>query len=81
MRGKIIWFNVEKGHGFIRTEEDERLYVGAKAFADGCAGESRSGGRDVVFDRVAADAAVPCAADVRYVTVEEPRRARLRRSR
>ena len=39
MRGTMIWFNADKGHGFIRTEEDERLIVHADGFTDG---ESRS---------------------------------------
>ncbi|MDX6468471.1 MAG: hypothetical protein QOF75_274, partial [Gaiellaceae bacterium] len=27
MIGKMLWFNGEKGHGFIQTEDDERLFV------------------------------------------------------
>jgi cold shock CspA family protein len=80
MRGKMIWFNPEKGFGYIRTEEDERLYVAVDGFAEGNDPHGRCGGRDVTFERVD-DADPPRATDVRYVVVPEPMRARLRRSR
>jgi cold shock CspA family protein len=32
MRGELLWFNETKGFGFIRTEEDERLYVDRSGF-------------------------------------------------
>jgi cold shock CspA family protein len=32
--GAMLWFNEEKGHGFIATDEGERLYVAASGFAD-----------------------------------------------
>lgn len=76
----MIWFNPEKGFGFIRTEEDERLYVAANGFAEGNEPQPRCGGRTVAFERVV-NGSGPHAEDVRYVTVPEPRRARLRRSR
>jgi cold shock CspA family protein len=81
MRGKMIWFNPEKGFGYIRTEEDERLYVAADGFAEGHDPHGRCGGRDVVFERVDQAPGEPRAADVQYVVVQEPHRARLRRSR
>ena len=28
----MIWFNADKGHGFIRTEDDERLIVHEDGF-------------------------------------------------
>ena len=34
MRGRVLWLKEEKGHGFIETDEGERLYVGADGFAD-----------------------------------------------
>lgn len=80
MNGKMIWFNPEKGFGFIRSEDDERLYVAATGFADGNAPQPRCGGRDVSFDRVAG-ATGPQAVEVRYITLPEPRRARLRHAR
>ena len=51
MRGTMIWFNVDKGHGFIRTEDDERLIVHADGFTDGDAPVGRCAGNDVTFDR------------------------------
>ena len=30
MRGKMDWFNEEKGHGYIATEEGERIYVSSR---------------------------------------------------
>ena len=80
MDGKMIWFNAAKGFGYIRTAEDERLLVAASGFAEGHEPQSPCGGLDVVFERMDGVEA-PFAADVRYVTVPEPRRARLRHAR
>lgn len=35
MRGQMLWFNEAKDHGFIRTEEGERLLVAGAGFAVG----------------------------------------------
>ncbi len=35
MQGKMLWFNEEKEHGFILTDEDERLYVHRDGFSPG----------------------------------------------
>ena len=35
MRGRLIWFNPEKRHGFIRTEDGERLRVEEAGFEPG----------------------------------------------
>ena len=35
MEGTMIWFNPEKQHGFIRTDEGERLRVDETGFALG----------------------------------------------
>ena len=35
MRGTMVWFNEEKGHGYISTETGERLYVSEQGFVDG----------------------------------------------
>jgi len=48
----MLWFNAEKGFGFIQTEEDERLYVPHSGFVPGEAPVGRCAGRDVVFERV-----------------------------
>src|SRR4051794_29720538 len=34
MNGTMIWFNADKGYGYIRTEDDERLYVAASGFVE-----------------------------------------------
>ena len=31
MEGSMLWFNVDKGYGYIQTDEDERLYVDRKS--------------------------------------------------
>ena len=41
MQGQMLWFNEVKDHGFIRTDEGERLAVGGTGFA----GEERPVGR------------------------------------
>jgi cold shock CspA family protein len=30
----MLWFNNEKGHGFIATDDGERLYVAADGFTE-----------------------------------------------
>jgi CspA family cold shock protein len=80
VNGQMIWFNPEKGFGYIRTEEDERLFVETAGFAEGNDPESRGGGKDVAFERIVSNTG-PLAVSVRYVTVPEQRRARLRHAR
>ena len=50
MRGKMVWFNEEKGHGYISTETGERLYVSQQGFADGNVPKGRCAGLPVEFD-------------------------------
>src|SRR5206468_5860021 len=33
MQGTMLWFNADKGFGFIQTEDDERLLVSSSGFA------------------------------------------------
>jgi cold shock CspA family protein len=80
MHGKMLWFNVDRGYGFIRTDDDERLSVTRAGFRPGHQPESRCKGREVVFARELGDGE-PYATDVCYVVRTEPRRARLRSSR
>ena len=81
MLGTIIWFNVDKGHGFIRTENEERLYVAKDGFLPGEEPTERVAGRAVKFERITVEG------DVRAVEVTfvedggPPRRARLRSAR
>ncbi len=80
MQGTMLWFNLDKGHGFIRTEDDERLYVARSGFLPGHQPEPRCKGRAVAFDRETGDDD-PYAVNVSFVAREEPRRARLRTAR
>jgi len=81
MRGEMLWFNHEKGHGFIRTETDERLLVAEQGFRDGELPEGRCKGMVVAFDREDGDDGDPRAVDVHFVTDAPSPRARLRRAR
>lgn len=73
MEGTMLWFNPEKHHGFIHTEDGERLRVDQDGFAaghelgDGCRGTR------VTFERDA-DRAV----NVEVVPLFAERRARSR---
>jgi cold shock CspA family protein len=80
MQGTMLWFNVDKGHGFIRTEEDERLYVARSGFLPDQHPEPRCKGRAVSFERDG-EAEHARAVNVAFVTVSDPRRARLRHAR
>ena len=73
-RGTMLWFNVEKGYGFLETAEGERLRVTGADFAEGSEPAPRCKGREVVFERF--DDRVQ---QLRYTEVVEQRRARLRR--
>jgi cold shock CspA family protein len=80
MQGTMLWFNRDKGYGFIQTEDDERLFVARRGFLPGHFPESRCKGSVVTFDReVAGDDAY--AVNVSFVTAGDPRRARLRTPR
>jgi cold shock CspA family protein len=50
MRGKMLWFNEEKGHGYISTDTGERLYVSEFGFTGGKAPRGRCAGLPVEFD-------------------------------
>lgn len=76
MRGTMIWFNADKGHGFIRTEEDERLIVHEDGFSDG-APVGKCAGTDVSFDRETVDGEAR-AVNVATVQITAARRARRR---
>lgn len=80
MRGTMLWFNVDKGYGYIQTEQDERLYVAGSGFLPDHQPEPRCKGRAVTFEREIADGDVR-AVNVSFVTEQDPRRARLRHSR
>ena len=44
MRGQMLWFNEAKDHGFIMTDEGERLAVAGNGFAQGGRQTSEGGG-------------------------------------
>lgn len=83
MRGKLLWFNEAKGFGFIRTEEDERLYVHRSGFEPGQVPVGRCAEKLVTFERETADVEGGyCAVSVSIVEdAPSGRRARLRRQR
>jgi cold shock CspA family protein len=75
----MIWFNPEKRHGFIRTEDGERLLVEEDAFEPGHVPGDRCKGTLVSFERIDGDDDEPRAARVTVVPRTEPGRARARR--
>jgi cold shock CspA family protein len=79
-QGTLIWFNVEKGYGFIRTEQDDRLRVSSTGFLPGCEPDARCAGQEVLFD-IRGDEGKLEAVDVHFPAAPAPRRARLRHSR
>ena len=77
--GKMLWFNEEKGHGFIETDEGERLFVAGGGFLEEppvgpCAG------RLVEFE-IGDGTDGRFAERTRLVEEIAPRRARRRNSR
>ena len=77
MNGKLIWFNPEKGHGYIRTEDGERLLVKEDGFAPGHVLGDRMAGTALTFERADTDDGAE-AVGVCVVAYSEPRRARIR---
>src|SRR5207244_1780072 len=77
MNGTMLWFNEAKDHGFILTEEGERLAVAGTDFADGLRPKGRCGRAAVSF--VLAAGSVRKAENVAFLSEANPRRARLRR--
>jgi cold shock CspA family protein len=77
MRGTMLWFNQEKNHGFISTEEGERLYVHSEGFEQGQKPESPCAGTPVDF-QVYGNGDGRKAVGVTLVEQIAPRRARRR---
>lgn len=80
MLGTMLWFNREKGYGFIQTEDDERLYVAGSGFLSGHQPARRCRGQKVTFDRHAAEGDTR-AVNVSLVPLAQPPRARIRSAR
>jgi cold shock CspA family protein len=78
MEGTMIWFNSAKRHGFIQTDEGERLRVDETGFAQGTLLGDRCRGTRVRFDRVPGEPDEARAVDVSLVPLMPARRARLR---
>jgi cold shock CspA family protein len=80
MLGTMLWFNVEKGYGFIHTEEGERLYVARGGFLPKHEPRPRCKGREVSFQRQVREGDTR-AVEVSFVVPEQQQRARLRTPR
>jgi len=76
--GDMLWFNNEKGHGFIETATGDRLRVEGTDFRNGPP-EGRVAGMSVTF-QVTGDGEAARAQDVAFPEDAPPRRARIRRS-
>jgi cold shock CspA family protein len=77
MRGTMVWFNEEKGFGYISTEAGERLYVSQAGFAGGNAPIGRCAGLPVEFEVVTNGEGREAVGSV-LVEEEAPPRARRR---
>jgi cold shock CspA family protein len=80
MQGTMLWFNVDKGYGFIQTEDGERLYVAHSGFLPNHEPMPRCKGREVSFHRHVREGDTR-AVEVSFVPRDEPLRARLRTPR
>jgi cold shock CspA family protein len=79
MRGQMIWFNEDKDHGFIRTDEGERLQVDGSGFAPGKQPAGRCGDKVVSFE-IDESAGARRALNVVFEQEVDGRRARRRTS-
>jgi cold shock CspA family protein len=77
MRGEMLWFNEKKNHGFILTDEDERLAVAGAGFAQGERPSGRCANRAVTFE-VSESNGTRQAMNVVFERDPVARRARLR---
>jgi cold shock CspA family protein len=78
MEGTMIWFSPAKQHGFIRTDEGERLRVDESGFAPGELVGDRCRGTRVRFERIAGEPDEARAVGVTLMPLMAARRARLR---
>jgi cold shock CspA family protein len=77
MQGTLIWFNPAKQHGFIRTDEGERLRVDEAGLEPGHEIGDRCRGTRVRFERVV-ESDDARAVNVTVLPLEAARRARMR---
>jgi cold shock CspA family protein len=78
MEGTMLWFNQAKRHGFIRTDEGERLRVDQDGLAAGQLLLDRCRGTRVSFERAADRLEEARAVNVAIVPLLAARRARSR---
>jgi cold shock CspA family protein len=78
MEGTMLWFNPAKQHGFIRTDEGERLRVDYDGFATGEAMGDGCRGTRVTFELGAYEGDEARAVNVAVVPLFAARRARSR---
>jgi cold shock CspA family protein len=78
-KGTMLWFAEAKGHGYILTEAEERLYVDRDGFVGGAAPVGRCAGQPVELTVRERDG-IRIAVDVTPLIAEVHGRAR-RRSR
>jgi len=74
-----LWFDEKKDFGFIRTEDEERLYIHRSGFSPGPAPVGRCAGLEVVFERTFVDGVAQAVGASIAEPSEPPRRARRRR--
>jgi cold shock CspA family protein len=77
MEGTMLWFNPAKRHGFIRTDEGERLQVDEAGFSAGHVLGDGCRGTKVTFERLSTDEDAR-AVNVTVVPLYSERRARAR---
>ena len=77
MRGQMLWFNETKDHGFIMTDEGERLAVAGDGFKPGERPQGRCAHREVAFVIMGSNGSRE-ARDVTFVTDVVPRKPRMR---
>jgi len=74
----MLWFNPAKRHGFVRTDEGERLRVDQDGFASGEPLGDRCRGTRVRFERAADELEEARAVNVAVLPLFAARRARMR---
>jgi cold shock CspA family protein len=79
LRGKMLWFNEEKRHGYIATDEGERLYVDVDGFG-GAPPQGSCAGLLVEFE-LGEGPDGRQAQNAQILTPVSPRRARRRGNR
>jgi len=79
MNGTMLWFDERRDYGFIRSEEDERIYVDRDGFVGRAAPVGRCAGLPVQLTIAERDGQ-RVAVEVSFVSEEPRRRARMRRT-